>query len=93
MFIVCTDSFEAPRAGFVRATTERFCTEEAGRAACEFMLAAPSELLEPGLSPEPGEFDTCAPFNDASEIRLAPPWMASPLANALRFATVTACAL
>ena len=82
---------EAPGAGVVRATTERFCTAADGRAACEFTLAAPSELCCVGLIPT--ELVTFAPFSEASVTWKAPRLIIWLLPKESRFATVTAWTL
>jgi len=61
--MVRTPARDALCAGAVLASTERFCTLVGGCAACEFTLAAPSELCEVGFRPT--EFDTFMSFKFA----------------------------
>jgi hypothetical protein len=91
LLVMRTGACEAPCAGAVRATTERFWTAADGRATCELKLAAPSELCCVGLIPT--ELVTRAPFNEASVTWKAPRLIIWLLPKASRFATVTAWTL
>jgi hypothetical protein len=87
-FIVRTGMCEAAAPGAVRATTERFDTDEGGVATRPCAFAAPVKLALFGVNEAP--LLTCAPRSDASVTRIELPLIACPFTNALRDAAVTA---
>jgi hypothetical protein len=86
--IVRTGMCEAAAPGAVRATTERFATDDGGVDTRPRAFAAPVKLLRVGL--KSARLVTCAPRSDASFTRIDPRLMACPFTNALREAAVTA---
>jgi hypothetical protein len=79
---------EAAAPGVVRATTERFVTDEGGVETRPRAFAAPVKLLRVGV--KSARFVTCAPRSEASFTRIDPRLIACPFTNALREAAVTA---
>jgi hypothetical protein len=89
--IVRTGMCEAAAPGVVRATTDRFVTDDGGVATRPRAFAVPVKLLRVGV--KSARFVTCAPRSDASLTRIDPRLTACPFTNVFREAAVTARAL
>lgn len=88
VFIVRTGMCEAAAPGAVRATTERFITDEGGVDTRPRAFAAPVKLALVGVNEAP--LLTRAPRREASVRCVAPRLIAWPFTNAFREAAVTA---